>query len=448
MKGKAQIGTLMVGIAALSFIPLTYADEGQPRLMIQDLQRQITEMGKTIEAQNQMIAQLNARILDLEGKGMEVRPVRVAGEKAITETSHPWLKDLKFSGDLRLRYEAIDFTPGETIKGVRDRNRFRYQLRFGLTKKLFDDLKLGFWLASGDTAAPTSTNATLDTDFAKKLIWIERVYLTYTPDYLEGLEITAGKFKNPLVTSDILWDSDVRPEGIYEKYSRALFGGAVKPFVTLGQWILQEDSVGAPGDAELFVYQGGLTWKVKEDFMRGKPLEVKFASTFYDFTDYGDAFVTAGGNPTQANGNLAVEDFNIGDLYLEAKLTPFAIAGRDIPLKFFMHLANNFANEAIVTATTAEEEDQAYSYGFQIGDLKKQGDWRLKGRYSYIAPNAVAGGLADADFGGANRRGIEFAFAYLLRDNLKFEFTGNLSGNVTGVDTEQRMFHTDLSMKF
>ncbi|MDP3920586.1 MAG: putative porin [Candidatus Omnitrophota bacterium] len=423
------------------------ADDARLMSMIQNMQTQMEGMQKLIAAQG---AEIQALKKQSPERSVLPEPAGNFKEnlKASIGDSDRWLKDLDFKGDVRLRYEALDFSDGETVKGTRDRNRFRYRLRFGWDKQLYDDLSLGFWLASGDTAAGTSTNDTLDTDFSKKLIWIERIYVNYTPSYIKGLRITAGKFENPLVSTALVWDSDIRPEGLYEHYKFSLMGGKVSPFVTLGQWILQEDSVGAPGDAELFVYQTGLDWIASDDFLNDQPLKVKLAASYYDFTDYGDSFVAAGGNPLQANGNLAAQDFNLGDVYFETRFTPIKIGDKPVPLKLFAHYIQNFDGSAIQTTTSLDDQDYAYGYGLQVGEIKAPGDWTFYWRYGFIAPNAVPGGLADADFGAANRRGMQGSFTYRLRDNLDFEFTTYLTGNVTGVDTENRTFQSNLLMKF
>ncbi len=71
-----------------------------------------------------------------------------------------WLKDIKFGGDLRLRYEGIYNRTDEP-----DRHRGRFRLRFNFAKKLCDELDVVIRIASGDSNSATSTNQTFDDEF-------------------------------------------------------------------------------------------------------------------------------------------------------------------------------------------------------------------------------------------------------------------------------------------
>src|SRR5262245_45145141 len=75
-----------------------------------------------------------------------------------------WVTALKFSGDIRARYDGIygynsyiDTNTGFTNKFV-NRNRFRYRLRFGATVTMFDNLEAGFKLPSADTVSGFSSS--------------------------------------------------------------------------------------------------------------------------------------------------------------------------------------------------------------------------------------------------------------------------------------------------
>jgi hypothetical protein len=134
-----------------------------------------------------------------------------------------------FKGDTRLRYLGADYTSGSQSE-TPDRNAFLFRLRFGFEKTFSPEIKTGFELASGEANAsngnnvsPTSNNQAMDNDFNFKNIWIEKIFVTYLPEWAKvgpvaGLNITAGKADNPFEkgSTDMIWDRDVKPEGIYK----------------------------------------------------------------------------------------------------------------------------------------------------------------------------------------------------------------------------------------
>ncbi len=61
--------------------------------------------------------------------------------------------------------------------------------------------------------------------------------------------------KNPFVHTDIIWDSDVNPEGVYEKYVFSMTD-SFKPFITLAQFMIEEIDDDS-NDPTLFGYQAG-----------------------------------------------------------------------------------------------------------------------------------------------------------------------------------------------
>lgn len=115
-----------------------------------------------------------------------------------------WLVNTKLSGDFRYRHEGID--AGGT--SARYRNRLRYRL--GIETRVNDKVLVGARFASG-TGDPRSTNQDLQDEFWPKGIFLDRAYFELTPCSHGWL--TAGKFGNPFVSTDLHWDTDVNFEG-------------------------------------------------------------------------------------------------------------------------------------------------------------------------------------------------------------------------------------------
>jgi hypothetical protein len=221
---------------------------------ITSLQNQLVEQSKKhLEAIEELRRQIE--IHGPEEKAVYLPPSPEAGPK--------WLEGLTMGGDFRLRYEAF-----EQNEATRERNRFRYRLRWKITKQLTDDLELGFRLVNGSTTDPTSTNQTMTGDFTYKSFLLDQAYVKYRPSFLadfvpflEKSEFAGGKFENPFLaaSSAMVWDADAMPEGFYEAFEFGFFEGKLKPFVTLGQYVLQENATLA--DAELYGVQSGVRWK-------------------------------------------------------------------------------------------------------------------------------------------------------------------------------------------
>lgn len=145
-----------------------------------------------------------------------------------------WVNALKFSGDIRTRYEGFysdqqvekinSVTGTPYFDKLENRNRFRYRLRFGATASMFDNLEAGFRLTSSEPASPASSNfggnplsgnQTFRDDFSKKFVYIDQAYARWyalnEPDF--STILTLGKMENPFVFDDMVWDPDITPEG-------------------------------------------------------------------------------------------------------------------------------------------------------------------------------------------------------------------------------------------
>ena len=129
------------------------------------------------------------------------------------------VKSLTFYGDARLRYEYLDETPQQPGLGgaggaalghnASTTNRSRYRLRFGFDYTFSDHFSAGFELESN--TADDSANQSFGSEFAKFGINVGLIYLKWQPT--DWLTLTGGKQKNPLYTTDLVWDPDINPEG-------------------------------------------------------------------------------------------------------------------------------------------------------------------------------------------------------------------------------------------
>ena len=152
------------------------------------------------------------------------------------------ITQLRLSGDLRLRYEysnndaqippnntRFSASPSSNEK-IQTRNgaqnsRFRYRLRLGADVTLAEGWTGGFGLQT--TQSSDSGNQTYDDNFANDSIFISRAWVGYQPT--DWLTFRGGKFANPLYTTDLVWDSDINPEGFFQSVAiHKLFASSVE----------------------------------------------------------------------------------------------------------------------------------------------------------------------------------------------------------------------------
>lgn len=439
------------------------AADAQVMALVKDLQKQMSSMQGTIDRQN-------SRIKDLEGTKSSVKVDESMGytQGALPEgleEASKWLKDLKWGGDFRLRYEAQSEHGGTNAP---DRNRFRYRLRYGFEKAFYgtplhedDQFKVGFRLASGGDGGITSTNQTFDTNFGQKAISINRAYATYLPAWatfqnedgigLSGTEITAGKFKNPFYKSGtwMMWDSDVEPEGIYEQFDFNVVKSEDLELTNrtiLGQLVLEEGSGPTDDDAELIAYSTVFESQIKGIFE--KPLKMKNAFSYYTFSDFGLAGNNAGGagnNTLSATGAATLaRSFNVINIYNEIAM-PFQVH-KAKGFKVYYDFLKNVEGDGLDSEKGSG--DMAWMLGAKLGSAKKKGSWELKYEYAMIESNASPDAFNDSDFGGTDRRGSIVGAKYAITDYLSFGLKGFFTDRIQGASSERDLWQMDMVWKF
>lgn len=475
MKQKFIFLISCLTLAAMVFSFPAWADDAELLSLVKNMQKQMTSMQRTIDSQNQKISALENRQPSSGGMAAVSEPVPMSDYEfnqrldAATGGAQKWLKDLKFSGDLRLRYEAFHYGSGNPSE-TDDRNRFRYRLRYGLEKKFSEDMSVGFAMASGEQQGsstlgdPTSTNTTFDNNFAFKQINVEKAFASYSPSLLKdrgvvkSVNFTGGKHNNPFEkgSSDMVWDRDVKPEGLSEKIDFALMDTEnfdLNGYTTFGQYVLDEDAT-VGGDANLFAYQFGINPTFYLPNLE-RPVDFLQAFSFYDYSNYARSSNFALSTGSLARGNINADGvateldagkFKIFETYSEIGFTPMGM-----PLRFFLDYAVNPGDESSIV----QNENDAYAFGLKVNSIVKKGDWELGYAYKEIGANAVVGAFNDSDFGDGHsgKRGHVLKAGYALTDSLTLNsamfIVENLnSGTAAIIDQQQRRFQLDLVWKF
>jgi len=416
MKHKALL--LAIG-ALLAAGPVAAAEEGPTR---QELVAMIEALNKRNELLEKRLAQLEARVEAAGGPELSREQVRTLVEKMLADTREAmtpgWMENLTFFGDLRLRYEYRRWA--ESTGGRRDdEGRARYRLRVGVKKTWpQEDLEVGFRIASGDGGQPTSTNETMNDFFARDQFMIDRAYARWTPKRVPGLLATGGKIAHPWVTTDLVWDSDLNPEGVWVQYDVQGID-TITPFVAVGAFFLSNNNPG--DDANMNVWSTGYRWQLDED------LTWTQAFTFYETYHY------------QA-GLAAGEEWDYLNL-----TNKFDFKAGKVPMQAYVDWVHNCG----ANRDTPNEQNDGLAFGIKAGTNKKKGDWSARYVYKYIQMEASPRAFNDGDFGDG-RKGHVVGVAYNVTDYMRAAVTLYLTEPIYNPDPDgdRTTFQTDLIWTF
>ena len=313
--------------------------------------------------------------------------------------------------------------PDGTTGKQDDRDRGRVRLRLYLDSDITDEIGVHVMATTNMSThqEATTTNATFGQDFNDKGIYLARAYAEYAPKWLKGLRLGAGKFKKNFVQTDIVWDTDVNPEGAYEIY-RYTGSDVLQPFIYLGQMVLNENN--RTPDAMLYLQQAGFEWKVG-------PVKWLMAGSYYSWSNLNGTAWMSSGDYNNGGGNSFVTDSATGDIQFEYGYKLWEAISRirfDVgpyPAEFFWIMSTT------PPTTSPSDQNKAYNFSFKIGNEWKKGAYSLYYKYAYIEQNAVLGCLNDQDFYGANRKGHKVAVHFWPWSNVllraAFFYTGPVS---------------------
>jgi hypothetical protein len=407
----------------------------------------------------------------------------------------PAITELELFGDLRLRYEyrggrlPDHFQFGQDNQNDwQERERERYRLRIGLRGTVLDDWFFGVRLET--SASARSTNVTFGGDtsttspggggpFAKgdDGVFIGQAYGGYKG--FPGFTFTGGRMPNPFVTTRMVWDDDINPEGLAEqwKHTFTIGGGTAEPvsyskdgknvappapaepwlkidvFANFGQFVYDDSNPSNPIGAPPTTTQpiGGETQQVPlaNAFMLGWQVGAKFdfphiayfqlAPTLYNYTGDGNTFnIHFSGDPGNYPGtDTARNQTGINSLLVLDIPAEIGWKVWKIPMRAFGDFATNF--EADDRATAAGHEGgggQRYAYqaGLGIGQLKKKRDWQFEGYWQHQEQFSLDPNLIDSDLFNSqlNHQGLVLTAGYMLADAVLFNVTYSYAWRING----------------
>ncbi|EJN27291.1 hypothetical protein PMI35_03530, partial [Pseudomonas sp. GM78] len=218
-----------------------------------------------------------------------------------------WAAKTQFKGDVRFRQENVH---NDGVSNNKDQDRQRIRARLGAYSEINPQVDTGIRIATGSSDDARSTNQDLNNYFDKKQIWLDLGYVDYHPDAIKNLHVIGGKMLQPWVSmGDIIWDSDVNPEGLALTYKYPL--GNTELFGSAGHYTLKDnvdgDGVQFKHDLRLYAGQLGARFAITDN------LKMTVGGSLYNYDNDEDSVCTATTTPCAlaVNGNSPGEEFRL-----------------------------------------------------------------------------------------------------------------------------------------
>jgi hypothetical protein len=397
------------------------------------------------------------------------------------------ITELEIYGDARARYEVRqgESGPPSTLVGRNDtlqRNRQRYRLRLGIRGSLLDHWFFGLRLEP--STSNRSSNVTFGDDAGpwgkgSDGIHVGQAYIGYRG--IRGLTLTAGKMPIPFVTTSMVWDADLNPEGLAQQYKRTFAiqrGGEAGPlnidfFANFGQFVYDDTNPENPigpqpinvpnNDAYLFGWQAG----AKINFTRDIYLQV--APTFYNYSGGGDTYSAQfSGEPNIRVGATTVtrNQTGVSSLLIFNLPAEFGFVVKEKPVRIFSDFAVNLdATDRARAAGRLDKKDERYAYqvGAAVGRIRAKKEWQISAFWQHTEQFALDPNMIDSDLFDSrlNMQGFVVQSGYALSDAVTVNLTygaarqidldlGTGGAGDIGVNPlrNYQIFQADLNLRF
>ena len=352
------------------------------------------------------------------------------------------VENLKFTGDLRLRFQRNsdnDDSSSKTVKSNQEsRDRFRVRFRLGFVWQTNENWEIGAGLATGGSDG-RSTNETLN-DGGVFETGDFRFDYAYAKHKFKGENlnhtITIGKMKTTHKTTKAFWDGDIRPSGIAYQFKTRDEGN--KFFGNFGAYTLANLNSGRES-TDLALYQAQLG------------IENSNLMVAVGYHHYGaqaqDVINTSGsfGSSFSADHNNDIE-YRIADIVGEYKF-----ATGDVKWKLFGQYAMNMGASDVTSQFNGitSDEDTAWVAGFG----GKYGKMEFGYEYRYVEAHSIPVFVHDSDFGDGetNYQGHVLKVKYKFTKNMSLGVTGMLAKTIEDTSSliaERDLLQLDLVYKF
>jgi len=303
-----------------------------------------------------------------------------------------------------------------------------------------------------NTVTTTKTNVVTNVNFGET-VFVGRAFLRNQPT--DWLTITGGKMANPFVTTRMVWDPDINPEGFAEQIKFTIGGGSHGPsgkdvkevvapqpgmtvdlFANFGQFIYNDvgfentfNTGASPFDTVPNAHDRWmLGWQLGTKVNFNKDTYFQIAPTFYHYSGGG----TTSAGPFNGDNAIVILDDKADPRLISFNQTGVNdLAVIDIPVEFTwkmwgkkFSIFGDFAHNLDADTRAAKaghpntSQGTAWQIGAAIGDTKKKGDWELRGWYQRSEQFALDQNIIDDDIfdGRLNMQGWYIQGTYMITD--------------------------------
>jgi hypothetical protein len=423
-----------VTLGACALIPGAFAGD----LSQQDILSRIEQMQKQIEQQQQAIQVLKSQ---LEQQQEETQAAFAQAKTTAGVTLGDAIDGLKITGDLRIRnqYDKVELENTDVLGNDEyTRDRWRSRLRLGMVwTNSTENFEIGVGLATAMAGQTTnSSNYTWSTlnEFDYDAIAVDYAYAKHTWDCFS---LSLGQTKNPYESSWILWDGDLRPQGVTAEYATAGL------FATAGYYVAFQADRNGFNEQEDAAEMGAVQVGYKAD-MEG--MEAMIAAAYYYFDDqYTDDVL---GPMVPLANDPSNFTYEIADLY-------GYIAGsfEDVGVKAYGEILKNFGSDGDAFVKGGDDDDLAWVLGLEAKFM----GFTLGYGYGVREAQSAPMGLVDQDFGvglgSVNVQGHQVKACYAMSKNLSLGATVYFveyedAGAYNEDDDDAQTWQFDVSYKF
>ena len=322
------------------------------------------------------------------------------------------LPKLKFNGDFRLRFENTTKQEPNSVNPDILESRFREVVRFraGLNSQINDKINFGVRVATGSPDDPNTADVTLGNFVDDLAISLDQVYLEY---YSNGLLVSGGKIKNPFMSTDLVWDGDVNPQGVSASYSVPSQGNVAAKVIGLYSIV-----------DEATIYPDSYMWggQVQLALTASPDLGITLAGGFYDYTIKNLSHADAGDTrsnylTTVSNGgsvqSMYLSDFNLIDIIGMVDYRGFS---EKYPLRVRANFVKNNGAEV--------DEDSGYMLDLFLGRASVRNNLRFQYGYAKLETDAVLAAFSnDNTTLASNYEQHTVSVDYVVLDNTTLNLT-------------------------
>jgi hypothetical protein len=430
---------------------------------------------------------------DIEKEVME--KLNYKGEERLALPT--WIDRFSFYGDIRLRGQVDSFSNNnaslaELNNPLRDMNllnasderrRLRTRARLGTNVQINDWLKGGIQFVSGALETPLTPNQTQGMAQGKYVFGLDRSFLQ--AEVNPWMTLVGGRFANPFLYSDILWDPDLAFDGAVAKFTPK-FNNGWSSFVTLGAFPLEEiqsSEVNKAKDKWLYSVQTGIKWEApnKSTF--------KLAAAYHDYENVEGRLNSVGLTDNSATAPIFRQrgnntfDINANNTGINGSQTIIGTASKfeqlnltgQIDLMNFdpvhVTLTGDFVKNIGFdkneiqrrTGNVYDKEDQAYQIRFDLGhnsfnafnsegpikDVKAH-DWMVSFGYKRIEADSVLDSFTDSNFGlgSTNAKGWVLMGNYGIDKNTWLGARYLTSDSISGLPFSADVLLIDINGRF